>query len=419
MQAHPGRHSLYGVTNPLVRYVPEDHPGPGFHQIAILPASKDLGFTARAEAIPDWVWDPARSGRGKVVFDASLEGWPHQPERTRELHRFLDAVRVPRDQAVYLTQDRSYAEAYGAYCNAAAAGPPMRVLTFDYWLRAVIRAHEGDGEQEFEERLTAYRARARRRRWRYLCLNRTVRQTKALFLLRLIRDGLWDQGAISIGGLKSLQARKGYSTELWEARLFSWPGFDDLNVELRPLLPRLYDIGEISFQSPKSDPKYGPVLDDPLTEYAQTWFSVVTETEMEPRPSRITEKSLKPLLNFHPQLVLGNPGALQMLRDYGFQTFEGLIDETYDQELDPRRRFEMVFGEVQRLCALDEEELDRRERALDEVMVFNARHGLTVLPGLFRHRLDHDLVADILAPADQAAAPASIRPKPGASMNAS
>ncbi len=52
-------------------------------------------------------------------------------------------------------------------------------------------------------------------------------------------------------------------------------------------------------------------------------------------------------------------------------------------------------------------------------MVFNARHGLTVLPGLFRHRLDHDPVADILAPADQAAAPASIRPKPGASMNAS
>ncbi len=85
-----------------------------------------------------------------------------------------------------------------------------------------------------------------------------------------------------------------------------------------------------------------------LTEYAESWFSVVTETEMRPRPSRITEKVLKPLVNFHPMILFGNPGSLRMVRDYGFVTFENVIDESYDDEPDPRRRFDKAYLELER-----------------------------------------------------------------------
>jgi hypothetical protein len=60
------------------------------------------------------------------------------------------------------------------------------------------------------------------------------------------------------------------------------------------------------------------------------------------------------------------------------------------------RRSEMAYAEVRRLCALDEAELDRLEQQLDEVIVFNARHGPTQLPKLFRGRCHPALVADIL-----------------------
>jgi hypothetical protein len=134
-----------------------------------------------------------------------------------------------------------------------------------------------------------------------------------------------------------------------------------------------------------------------LAEYQDSWFSVVTETEMRARPSRITEKVLKPLVNFHPSLVLGNPGALAMTREYGFATFPEIIDESYDEECDPRRRYDLVYREFVRLCRLDERELARLESRVADTLDFNARWGLTQFPSQFRGRHDEALTDRILA----------------------
>ncbi len=137
-------------------------------------------------------------------------------------------------------------------------------------------------------------------------------------------------------------------------------------------------------------------LDLHLPEYDASWFSVVTETEMRYRPVRITEKTLKPLLNFHPMLVLGDPGAVALVRQMGFRTFGDWIDERYDEEPDRRRRFEMVYQELQRLCALSEGEMQRMEEAAAETLAFNAEWGLVQLPKLHAERLDAALTDAIL-----------------------
>jgi len=401
-QASPGKSCLRGVQSPRLRWF-DDHDGRGgSHHITVLPASQDIDFTGRASEIPDWAWTPVRNGSGKVLIDACLEGWPHSRERTCALHDFLDRVGVPHDRAVYVTQDRGYAGAYEHFLRKKHRGPGMKVLTFDFWLREIARQYEDTGEEEFESRLAAYRARPRRRPFRFLSLNRTPRETRALFLLRLIRDGLWDQGAISVGGLDRLREEGDHSDDIVAWMMFRRHEFEDLNHELRPFVPRLAAIGEVVFRSGRTDLRFGDVLDEPLPQYAQSWFSVVTETEMKSWPCRITEKSLKPLLNFHPLLFFGNPGSLDMLRAYGFETFEGLFEQAYDKKHNPRRRFELAYREVQRLCAMDEAELDRLERGMDEVLIHNARHGLTALPRIFRTERDHQIVVDILAPADPA-----------------
>jgi hypothetical protein len=300
---------------------------------------------------------------------------------------------------VYVTQDRGYAAAYAAHCRASGVVSPMKVVVFDHWIRELARQSEARAEEEFQLRLAAYRSRPRRRRWRFLSLNRTLRQTKVLFLLRLVEDGLWDRGAISVGGVDRLTGWRGWTPAKVEQRLFNLEPFADLNTRLRPLWPRLQAMGQIHFQTDRAHPKFSEWLDDPLEEYAQSWFSVVTESEMADRPLRITEKPLKPLLNFHPLIVLGNPGALTLLRSYGFETCGGLFDESYDEEPDPRRRFEMVYLEVRRLCAVEEAQLDRLERALDEILIFNARHGLVELPRVFNERLVPALIDEILSPA--------------------
>ena len=384
----PDRHCLEDIRSPKVRLLPPDQAALPNHHILVVPSCDRLGLLDRLHALPPETWTNPRNGVTTLVLDASLEGRPHDPQWALAVDGFLQGVGVPSSRVAYVTQNRGYAADDERFRRARGLGPGMRVVVFDYWVRAIARQHEVDGEAAFEERLAAYRARPRRRRWRFLSLNWTLRPAKTLFLLRLIEDGLFEQGAISVNPIRKRMKKM-------EAALLHIPAFADLNQRLAPYLPRLREVAGTTFET---HPRWGPVFEHPLAEQGESWFSVVTETEMGDRPCRITEKPLKALMNFHPLIMLANPGALQLLRDYGFQTFGGLFDERYDEELDQRRRFEMVYAEVRRLCAMDEAELDRLDRQLDEVIVFNARHGLVELPRLFRDRYDPGLIADIMGP---------------------
>jgi ABC-type transporter MlaC component len=51
---------------------------------------------------------------------------------------------------------------------------------------------------------------------------------------------------------------------------------------------------------------------------------------------------------------MATAGSLQYLRDYGFKTFDGLIDETYDTIADPAERLQAVVNEMSRIAELDQ-----------------------------------------------------------------
>lgn len=63
--------------------------------------------------------------------------------------------------------------------------------------------------------------------------------------------------------------------------------------------------------------------------YSKTSFSLVCETMVNSRLF-VSEKSFKPLAFKHPFIINGTPGTLAYLRSLGFETFNHLIDETYD-----------------------------------------------------------------------------------------
>ena len=376
---------------------------PGFTgepDLIVFPCSQNLNFIEEAVSLPDELWAKARAGRAVVVFDSSLEGRPHEAAHTDALHEFLVRVGVSPAQAVYLTQDRQYEAHYLAH-RSGRDGEPIQVIVYDYWIRRFANQY-GEAvaaEAVFDKRLAAYRARPRRRERRFLCLNSQPRPGKVLFLLSLLRDDLWREGFVSFGGFSTLQKVKGRKLSDVYRDLFNSAGFEDLAAELAPLLPVLDAKGPIVFSPPQAELKADDVLvyDAPLTEFGRSWFSVVTETELFPRPLRITEKPFKGLFNFHPLIVLGNPGSLAILRGFGFQTFPELFDESYDEEPDPRRRFDMVYAQVRRLCAMDEASLAKLDDAVSEKVVFNAEFGLTRLYKLYRDQIDVELVERIMA----------------------
>jgi hypothetical protein len=88
------------------------------------------------------------------------------------------------------------------------------------------------------------------------------------------------------------------------------------------------------------------------TEYAATGIEVVLETLFDDSRWHLTEKSLRPIACGQPFILAATPGSLEYLRSYGFETFAGLINESYDLIDNPAERLEAIVNEMKRIALL-------------------------------------------------------------------
>jgi hypothetical protein len=108
-------------------------------------------------------------------------------------------------------------------------------------------------------------------------------------------------------------------------------------------------------------------------DYASTAIEIVLETLFDDSRLHLTEKTLRPIACGRPFMLMSPHGSLQYLRDYGFQTFDRLIDETYDTIEDPAQRLQAVIKEMSRISALPQVEKHRLWSKLYEISKFNQR----------------------------------------------
>lgn len=92
----------------------------------------------------------------------------------------------------------------------------------------------------------------------------------------------------------------------------------------------------------------------PLTIYNQTAYSLVCETNFENDYVFYTEKTVKPILARRLFIMLGHRHALAQLRNLGFKTFSGIIDESYDDIEPATQRHEAALEQLKWLCQQDQ-----------------------------------------------------------------
>jgi hypothetical protein len=88
-------------------------------------------------------------------------------------------------------------------------------------------------------------------------------------------------------------------------------------------------------------------------DYNSTEIEVVLETLFDDDRLHLTEKSIRPIACAQPFILAGTHGSLEYLRGYGFQTFEHIWDESYDQIIDPVDRLTAVVDLMQQIVAWD------------------------------------------------------------------
>ena len=112
-----------------------------------------------------------------------------------------------------------------------------------------------------------------------------------------------------------------------------------------------------------------------LSMIENTYFTVVSETsffkEFDDSDIFLSEKIFKPIAMKHPFLVLSRPYTLKYLKEIGYKTFSGIINEEYDNELDDIKRMDLVLAEVKRLCSLTDTELENFLNTAREICKYN------------------------------------------------
>lgn len=105
--------------------------------------------------------------------------------------------------------------------------------------------------------------------------------------------------------------------------------------------------------------------------YNTTGIEVVLETLFDDVRQHLTEKILRPIACGKPFILASTAGSLEYLRNYGFKTFDGLIDESYDTIQDPLERLTAIVNEMKRISSLNQHDKHELWKKLNDIAVYN------------------------------------------------
>ena len=173
----------------------------------------------------------------------------------------------------------------------------------------------------------------------YICFNRNPRTHKVIIMSHLSNLCLLDKGYCSFNTNK-IDGVKGKFFRKAQRKL----NFDVFN---KPLYVDSHDFAGHNVR-----------IYNTAWIYKNSYFSLVTETHFRSGGTLfISEKIFKPIAQYHPFIVVGDPGSLKELRRLGYKTFYPHIDESYDDILDPDKRMDAILSEVTRLCNMSIQEI--------------------------------------------------------------
>jgi hypothetical protein len=160
---------------------------------------------------------------------------------------------------------------------------------------------------------------------------------------------------------------------------------DNCNVKFSP-----HDSGEYYrdhiFKNPKLCPKnhldFLPMADVQgcasadysWQDYRDFGIDIVLETVFDDSKIHITEKTLRPIACGKPFMIAAGPGSLGYLRNYGFKTFSGIIDESYDLVDDSVERLSAIIKEMHRISSMNDKEKNIMYCKMQEISQYNREH---------------------------------------------
>lgn len=335
-----------------------------------------IRWALQQPGIRDWI-----AAGVPLVIDNSTEASLSGVRQWTWFRETLQSENLPPGRLIMLQQNE-----YGPRdCEGAFGGDAehqVKSVVLHYWMHR-LRLDAVDAPP---------RPDARQREKRFLCLNYKMRPHRAAILGWLLREGLFERGLVSFARQKlgTMNFRWLTFEEFETFANADLPGFAQEIAANRALLDREQLVGEGTVQARLVR----------WDIHARAGFSLVSETEMHrSQTRRFTEKTIKALAAWHPIVVAGNMGTLELLREHGFQTFSPWIDESYDLIETPEERLRAALAQAKRLIEMSDDAFDRLLVEMEPVLAHNHRHFMEGLPAIMdrQHQAFQRAVAELAA----------------------
>jgi len=105
--------------------------------------------------------------------------------------------------------------------------------------------------------------------------------------------------------------------------------------------------------------------------YLDSYLNITTETDFVNPTGYASEKVWKPFGFFQPLLLVGSPNTLEFVKSFGFKTFDGFIDESYDKETDVAKRFELIEKEIIKFSKMSKQEVHDWYWSMEDILIHN------------------------------------------------
>lgn len=206
---------------------------------------------------------------------------------------------------------------------------------------------------------------------KFLNFNRRWRLHRPFLIALMYGNNLLDQGFISFGPCDNRDTWAHKWPELNhyfrnDPEMLSRLQFCE-NVKTIP--PLFLDTEELHINRAES-------TTDTNKYYEESYFSIIAETtyftgEWYHSARFLSEKAFKPIAMKHPFILVSVPNSLEIYKIMGYKTFSTIIDESYDTEIDDGKRMLMILAEIERLCNLRADELEKFILDAKEICEYN------------------------------------------------
>lgn len=283
-----------------------------------------------------------RKGHALLLLDQSFEGY--QTSWLWEwFHEECTEWNIDPKYIVYVTGNMVADDVYKKWADDNNVQSRMKIIPYahfelDMAMTCYHRNTNGEKTPTFQDHID-FKSKNSDRIKTFTCLNKRLRHQRIWFFKYMHDAGILDKGLVSMNSFDSYY-RTFEGEEMFEEEC------DVLNKEL-PLL--VYGL--------KNDE-----LDDNYyinrfnnQQCLDTFFTVVSEAHCgdSDQTMFLSEKTFKVIACKHPFIIMGNKDSMKKMREIGYKTFDGFIDESYDS-LPTHERMKAIIESIKKVDAIED-----------------------------------------------------------------